>query len=137
MLSRYSEMLSRYSEMLSRYSEMLSRYSEMLSRHSEMLSRYSEMLSRHSEMLSRYSEMLYIYTMSFKGHPRYQWHYHIENMCQKLCYNNEMNPFPLCTCFGWITRMLRVDHEDVAGGSRGAQHMLRMDHEDLNISSSR
>ena len=29
--------------------------------------------------------------------------------------------------------MFWVDHEDVAGGSRGAQHMLRMDHEDLNI----
>ena len=34
--------------------------------------------------------------------------------------------------------MLRVDHEDVASGSRGAQcHILRVDHEDLNISSSR
>ena len=35
------------------------------------------------------------------------------NMCQKLCYNTEINHFPLCKCFGWITRMLRVDHEEL------------------------
>ena len=34
-------------------------------------------------------------------------------ICVKCCYNNEMNHFPLCTCFGWITRMLRVDHEEL------------------------